>query len=185
METADCCLPSGWHAELVLGFSERNGRTTLSRRAHSGPLRVQWPFYPEQQVCHVYILHPPGGIVGGDTLHIQVLVETGAQVLLTTPAANKFYRSNKGATARLRQSLTVGEGAALEWFPQEAIVFDGAYTDSRAQALLCIMHTAEGYQQERLDAVSFVPLISGRDCSRVGALQGERGESERWRATPG
>lgn len=129
-ETANRCLSLGWYAELVLGFSEHNGRTTLSRRAHSGPLRVQRPFYPEQQVCYVYILHPPGGIVGGDTLHIQVLAETGAQVLLTTPAANKFYRSNEGATARLRQLLTVGESASLEWFPQEAIVFDGACVDS-------------------------------------------------------
>ena len=116
----------GWHAELTLGFSERDGRTTLSRREHSGPLRVQRPFYPEPQVCHVYILHPPGGIVGGDTLQIKVLAGGRAQVLLTTPAANKFYRSKIGTAARLHQSLTVEAGASLEWFPQEAIVFDGA-----------------------------------------------------------
>lgn len=120
----------GWRAELTLGFSGCDGRTTLSRRTHSGPLRVQRPFYPEPQVCHVYILHPPGGIVGGDTLQIQVLAAERAQVLLTTPAANKFYRSKDGTAARLHQSLTVEAGASLEWFPQESIVFDGALVDS-------------------------------------------------------
>ncbi len=121
---------AGWRAELALGFSESGGRTTLSRRRHSGPLRVQRPFYPELQVCHVYILHPPGGIVGGDTLQIQVQAGERAQVLLTTPAANKFYRSKNGTSARLHQSLTVEGGASLEWFPQESIVFDGAWVDS-------------------------------------------------------
>jgi len=127
---------AGWRAELALGFSEGGGHTTLSRRAHSGPLRVQRPFYPEPQVCHVYILHPPGGIVGGDTLLIQVLAGERAQVLLTTPAANKFYRSKDGTSARLHQSLTVEAGASLEWFPQESIVFDGAWADSTTRVEL-------------------------------------------------
>lgn len=127
---------AGWRAELVLGFSECDGRTTLSRRTHSGPLRVQRPFYPEPQVCHVYILHPPGGIVGGDTLQIQVRAAERAQVLLTTPAANKFYRSKDGTSARLHQYLTVEAGASLEWFPQESIVFDGAWVDSATRVNL-------------------------------------------------
>lgn len=126
----------GWRAELTLGFSGCDGRTTLLRRTHSGPLRVQRPFYPEPQVCHVYILHPPGGIVGGDTLQVQVLAGERAQVLLTTPAANKFYRSKDGTAARLHQSLTVEADASLEWFPQESIVFDGAWVDSATRVNL-------------------------------------------------
>lgn len=126
----------GWRAELALGFSEYDGRTTLSQRTHSGPLRVQRPFYPELQVCHVYILHPPGGIVGGDTLQIQLRAGERAQVLVTTPAANKFYRSKNGMSARLHQSLTVEAGASLEWFPQESIVFDGAWVDSTTRVTL-------------------------------------------------
>lgn len=127
---------AGWRAELALGFSERGGRTTLSQRRHSGPLRVQRPFYPEPQVCHVYILHPPGGIVGGDTLQIQVLATERAQVLLTTPAANKFYRSKDRTSAQLHQSLTVEKGASVEWFPQESIVFDGAWLNSTTRVEL-------------------------------------------------
>lgn len=118
-----------WRARLDLNFEARGGRTLLAARAHHGPLRVQRPFYPEGEgVCHVYILHPPGGMVGGDELVIDVAVGAGASVLLTTPAAGKFYRSN-GAVARQSHHLRVAQGAMLEWLPQEGIVFDGAHAE--------------------------------------------------------
>lgn len=119
----------GWQARLALGFAQADGRTRLVRRRHEGPLVVQRPFYPEGGVCHCYLLHPPGGVVGGDTLELSVEVGAAAHALVTTPAANKFYRS-AGATAVQRQVLTVSEGAALEWLPQEQIVFAGAQVDS-------------------------------------------------------
>ncbi len=57
---------SGWQAELALTFSRCEQRTVLTARHHRGPLRVQRPFYPEgAEVCHLYLLHPPGGVVGG------------------------------------------------------------------------------------------------------------------------
>ena len=92
---------------------------------HSGPLRVQKPFYPEAGLCHAYVLHPPGGLVGGDDLTINVHAEADVEVLLTTPAAGKFYRST-GMTAVQRQNLYVADGACCEWLPQENILFDGA-----------------------------------------------------------
>jgi urease accessory protein len=83
-------------------------------------------FYPEGEgVCHVYVLHPPGGVVGGDELNIDVDVSAAAAALLTTPAAGKFYRS-AGPLARQRQTLHAAAGAVLEWLPQETIVFAGA-----------------------------------------------------------
>lgn len=117
----------GWRAQLDLRFAAANGRTTLAHRAHVGPLRVQRPFYPEgrQGACHVYVLHPPGGVVGGDELNVCVSAGSSARVLVTTPAANKFYRS-AGAAGLVQQSLSVAPGAALEWLPQDNIVFDGA-----------------------------------------------------------
>ncbi len=116
----------GWQAELRLRFARTRARTVLAARRHQGPLQIQRVFYPEQSgVCHGYILHPPGGVVAGDSLAIDVSVEEGAQTLLTTPAAGKFYRS-MGRTAWVRQSLVVAAGAELEWFPQENIVFQGA-----------------------------------------------------------
>ncbi|MFZ5595240.1 MAG: urease accessory protein UreD [Pseudomonadota bacterium] len=126
----------GWRAELDLAFGKTKEGTTLLRRSHCGPLRVQRPFYPEGgDVCHVYLLHPPGGVVAGDELDVGVTLDKGAHALITTPAANKFYRSN-GAWARLRQSLQVARGASLEWFPQEAILFDGARADVRTRVEL-------------------------------------------------
>ena len=118
--------PGGWQARLSLGFRRQNARTILERRAHQGPLRVQRPFYPEGgSVCHVAILHPPGGVVGGDELRIDAALDAESRALLTTPAAGKFYRS-AGPVARQTQRLTVAAGATLEWLPQENIVYSGA-----------------------------------------------------------
>lgn len=120
-------MDSGWGASLALGFSaDGSGATCLTRRAHRGPFLVQRPFFPEgREVCHVLLLHPPGGLVGGDHLHLDLRVERGARALVTTPAAGKAYRT-LGPAARQTSALAVEEGAALEWLPQETIVYDGA-----------------------------------------------------------
>jgi urease accessory protein len=117
---------AGWQASLALGFACQNGRSVLARRRHHGPLQVQRPFYPEgDAVCHVYVLHPPGGVVGGDELAISIVVDADAAALITTPGAGKFYRSS-GALAQQRQDFTLLPGAVLEWLPQETIIFSGA-----------------------------------------------------------
>lgn len=114
---------TGWRAELDLGFESRGGMTILAHRRHLGPLVVQRPFYPEGEVCHLYLIHPPGGIVGGDHLTARVTVAAGAHALLTTPAATKFYRS-AGATAVQQQAIRVT--GTCEWLPQESIYFSAA-----------------------------------------------------------
>jgi urease accessory protein len=118
----------GWSAELELDFVSRAGRTILSRRSHRGPLVVQRPFRPEgPDRLHVYLLHPPGGLVAGDTLTTVVRLGPGAQALLTTPAAAKVYRRRPGADrSRVVQRLSAAPGSGLEWLPSETIVFDGA-----------------------------------------------------------
>jgi urease accessory protein len=119
----------GWEARLDLGFEVRGDRTALVHRAHVGPLAVQRAFYPEPDgTCHVYVLHPPGGVVGGDRLTLDVRAGTGARVLVTTPAANKLYRSG-GRLSHIAQHLSVAAGARLEWLPQENIVYDGAQAE--------------------------------------------------------
>lgn len=117
--------PKGWQAGLRLGFRAGPDSTVLAERQRHGPLAVQRPFYPEGGVCHVYLLHPPGGVVGGDVLGIDVKLAQGAQALITTPGATKFYRS-AGALARQTQRIQVEPGAAIEWLPQENIFFPGA-----------------------------------------------------------
>jgi urease accessory protein len=117
---------AGWDAQLALRFARCGARTELVERSHYGPLRVQRPFHPEPfGSCHVYVLHPPGGVVGGDSLTLQVDVEPGAHALLTTPAASKLYRT-AGARASVQQTLRVQRDACLEWLPQETIAFSGA-----------------------------------------------------------
>jgi urease accessory protein len=114
-----------WQAKLELTFRQAGNRTILAERRHVGPLVVQRPFYPEGPICHVYLVHPPGGIVGGDAVSLQASVEPQAHALLTTPAATRFYRAGPHPRATLSQHLAVHDGA-LEWLPQETIVFDGA-----------------------------------------------------------
>ncbi len=118
-----------WRAELALGFAQRKGKTVLAERHQLGPLTVQRAFYPEGGLAHMYILHPPGGVAGGDELAIQVECVNAAEALLTTPAAGKFYRSD-GALARQSIHLQVAENASLEWLPQETLLFSGANVES-------------------------------------------------------
>jgi urease accessory protein len=124
----------GWRARLELGFERRADRTVLARQCHEGPLVVQRPFHPEGGVCHVYVVHPPGGVVAGDELQLQVAVGPQAAALVTTPAAGKFYRS-AGPQASLRQSLEV-QGGTLEWLPQENIYYPGAQARLATQVQL-------------------------------------------------
>ena len=114
----------GWHAELTLGYQLRGDKTRLVDSKREGPLAVQRAFYPEGEVCHTYLLHPPGGVVAGDDLNIDLQVSKDAKVLLTTPGATKFYRSI-GPVAEVSQRLTVAGGGSLEWMPLENIFFPG------------------------------------------------------------
>lgn len=125
----DLSLPSieldtqdGWRARIALAYSPRRERTRLIHCQRIGPLSVQRAFYPEGPVCHSYLLHPPGGVVGGDRLEVAVHVQPEAHTLITTPGATKFYRSG-GRLAQYRQHFQVAEQAALEWLPQENIFF--------------------------------------------------------------
>jgi len=126
----------GWAAELNLELGLREHTTRVTRVSHVGPLRIQRPFYPEADgTSHLIILHPPGGVVGGDELKLSSILHAGAHGLLTTPAATKIYRT-RGPTSQVRQELEVGPGALLEWLPQETIAFAGAQADIRTRITL-------------------------------------------------
>lgn len=155
----------GWRAHLDLRFDRDGERTRLAHRAHEGPLVVQKPLYPEgPAVCQCIVVHPPGGIAGGDRLAIDVGVGAHASVQLTTPGAAKWYRGG-GRPAAQAVRLTVGAGAALEWLPQSTIVFDAA------------------------DATSELAVELGADASYIGwdvvclgrSASAERFTQGRWR----
>jgi urease accessory protein len=150
-------VDAGWEASLNLAFSSpESSRTTLTRREHSGPLRVQKALYPEgERICHAVIVHPPGGIAGGDRLRIDVAVKANAHALITTPGATKWYKAN-GKQSVQQVEVHVATDAVLEWLPQEVIVYNEADTLSATRIeldagalylgweVLCLGRTASG-----------------------------------------
>lgn len=124
MTAAAPAVASGWDARLALQYRHERGRTLLSGRRHQGPLVVQKAFYPEgPELCHTIVLHPPGGVAGGDTLCISAELACNARVLITTPGAGKWYKS-PGRPSSQQLHFVLAEQALLEWLPQETIIFD-------------------------------------------------------------
>ncbi len=144
-ESADRTTQAAWEGHLELRFEERGGLTGIARRRHRGPLMVQRAFAQDDGSCHVYVLHPPGGVVGGDRLRVEATLLPGCRALLTTPAATKAYRS-PNRPSLLTQSFAVGAGALLEWLPQETIVFDGAWLHSSTSVELAATAQFAGWE---------------------------------------
>ena len=129
-----------WVARLNLDYSLEAERS-VARFAHDGPLRILQSLYPEgDRVCHNVLVHPPGGLVGGDTLDMQVTVGAGAHGLVTTPGATRFYRSEAGLATQ-QVHAHVQDGARLEWLPLEALAYSGC--DALNLARFELAHTAE------------------------------------------
>jgi urease accessory protein len=112
-----------WRGSLAIDYRLRDGRTIAHDR-HDGPLRVLRALHPEGGVCHSVLVHPPGGVVGGDELAIELSLGEGAHALVTTPGATRFYRS-AGATAAQTLHAVAGAASRLEWLPLETIAYSG------------------------------------------------------------
>jgi len=125
MAAAESEAVGNWRGALALRFARRGERTAVVRRRHEGPFCIQRPFYPGDGACHVYLLHPPGGLAAGDELVLDVEVESGAAALLTTPASTKFYRSDDAPSVQ-SQTLRIAADASLEWLPLDTILFGGS-----------------------------------------------------------
>ncbi len=120
----------GWHGHLQLDYSRRGPRTIALDR-HHGPLRVLQRLYPEgDAICHQVLVHPPGGIVGGDVIELDTTLAPGSHALITTPGATRFYRS-AGPLAVQQVQATLASGARLEWLPLENIAYRRCQVQNR------------------------------------------------------
>ena len=109
-----------------MSYAPSKGITRPVYSQASAPLKIQKPFYPEASgVCHSVIVHTAGGMVGGDRLGLDLHLQPQSQVLVTTTAASKIYRS-QGAFGHQTTHIQVEQSACMEWLPQETIVFNGA-----------------------------------------------------------
>ena len=126
---------TGWQGHLQLDYSRR-GQRTIALDRHHGPLRVLQRLYPEgEAVCHQVLVHPPGGIVGGDVLGLDATLAPGSHALITTPGATKFYRS-AGPLAVQRVHADLAPGARLEWLPLETIAYNRCQAQNRLRFTL-------------------------------------------------
>jgi urease accessory protein len=156
-----------WTASLSLGFRQVEEKTILAERRSEGPLVVQKPLYPDgPERCHAIVVHPPGGIAGGDELALDVSVEKEANALLTTPGAAKWYRS---AGAWAKQTLRFEVDGSLEWLPRETIVFDGALAEVQTQVVL-----SEGARYIGWEVACLGRFTRGRLRTETRIMQGTR-----------
>lgn len=123
-------LKTGWKGFLSFTFVNQKGKTVVKDKQHFGPLVLQRPYYQELNRPTVLIIHPPGGVVGGDELEVNVYFKPEANGLVSTPAATKFYRS-QGRLAKQTQTIHVSEYTEMEWLPQETLFFDHSNVDNR------------------------------------------------------
>lgn len=123
-------MDMGWQGHLRIDYT-RDAQRTVAHDLHHGPLRVLQRLYPEgDAICHHVLVHPPGGLVGGDELVLDLDLAADTHALLTTPGATRFYRSS-GSTAQQRVTAHVAPGARLEWLPLETLAYDGCLAENQ------------------------------------------------------
>ena len=149
-----------------MAYGQVEGITRPVRSQSRAPLKVQKPFYPEDSgVCHSVIVHTAGGLVGGDRLDLELHLQSQSRALVTTAAAGKVYRSQEAIT-RQTTHIEINQGACIEWFPQETIVFNGAR-----------------YQQDLRVELASDSIWLGWDITRFGrSARGEQFLQGNWRS---
>jgi urease accessory protein len=135
-----------WPAELQLRFARRKMRTVLVEKRHSGPLLVQKAIYPEdEKICHAVIVHPPGGIAGGDELRVEIDLEADCNAVVSTPAATKWYKA-PSHWCRQQTTIRLAERATLDWLPQENIFYNATRAESTFRLQIEPGATAMGWE---------------------------------------
>jgi urease accessory protein len=154
-------------ASVVLGL--RDGRTVLRQFRQQGSLKL---LYPHGDPFTAVALNTAGGLTGGDQFDLSVTSQPGADVTLTTQAAERGYRALTGSPpAQVNTRLVAGAGALLHWLPQETILYQGAALDRRLTVDL----------DPEAQFLGVEALILGRAGSASGLSDGPRSRPRPWR----
>ena len=158
-----------WNAALALDYTRQAGKTVAHFR-HSGPLRILQSLYPEgEAICHNVIVHPPGGLVGGDMLDLRFSAGPGAHGLVTTPGATRFYRSD-GELALQQAQLCLAADARMEWLPLETILHSGCLAENRLTMQLAPGAELIGWDITALGLPGAgQPFVQGSFCQHIEA----------------
>ena len=116
------------HSRIDSSFTRTGPRTSLDTLHEAGALRLRLPRGPS---CVATLVNTGGGLVAGDRVEMTLTAHPGADLALTSVAAEKVYRAGDAAITCVTTHLNVAENAALAWLPQETILFDGARLDRR------------------------------------------------------
>lgn len=116
----------GRRGVMAYEFTRAGDRTVLARSSCSSPWHYFPPSYPDDSGCaYAWLVNPSGGLVGGDHVTVEATLHAGTHVLMTSPSANRVYRSlSDPAIQEVR--LSVGRSARLEWLPEVTIPFAGS-----------------------------------------------------------
>jgi len=116
---------------LRVAVRMRDGVTALDRLRQEGCLKARFPRPQRGGWMEIVTLNSSGGVAGGDVLASMIEAGPDTRTTVCGQAAERFYRVLPGATARVGTRIAVAEGAAVEWLPQETILFDGSALDRR------------------------------------------------------
>ncbi|MDC8450639.1 MAG: urease accessory protein UreD [Nitrospira sp.] len=112
--------------ELKLAYAKRDHRTIISYSYFTTPWKLLPPIYLDDTgAAYTLLVNPSGGLVGGDQLSIDMSLDRDAHVLISSPSANRVYRS-ESKVSQQHINITVGPGAILEWVPEHTIPFAGS-----------------------------------------------------------
>ena len=118
--------------DLRVAFKQRDGATVLDGLRQAGCLKARFPRVDAGEWTTAVMLNTGGGVAGGDRLDLSFATGTGARATVVAQAAERFYRNVPGgAPSLVRNTLTLAHGSALEWLPQETILFDRCALDRR------------------------------------------------------